>query len=123
MTGDMGVMSGLIATNAKELQYLKDHGDRHIHEFTLTRKQKAQHPVRDVALVLKKADAKRSRFTLEVNADDRVIEKKDRTANEPVQFYVSRSRQPYEIVVNKVEKDSVSGYLAVPKLLIAREGN
>jgi chromosome segregation ATPase len=123
MTGDLGVMSGLVATNAKEIAYLKELGDRQILEFTLTRKQKAEAMVREVGLSLKKTDARRNRFTLEVIADDRVIEKKDRTTNEPVQFYVSRSRQPYEIVINKVEKDSVSGYLAVPKLQQARDGH
>jgi hypothetical protein len=52
-------------------------------------------------------------------ADDKRVEKRDRSINEPVQFYVSRARQPYEIVVNEVQKDRVVGYLAVPKVLSA----
>ena len=71
-------------------------------------------------LALKKSDTKRNRFTVEVMADDKRIEKKDKTANEPVQFYVaSKARQPYEIVVNQIAKDSVSGYLAKPKVTVA----
>jgi hypothetical protein len=120
-TGDMGVMSGLIATNAKELGALRELGDRNYVEFQLPRNGKAQ-KVGDIQLAVKKTDVKRSKFTVDVIADDRTIEKRDRTANEPVQFYVlSKARQPYELVVNEVTKDSVKGYLAVPKVQIARK--
>lgn len=120
-TGDMGVMSGLIATNSTELKALRELGERNYYEFRLTRKDKAQ-KVGDVTLALKKADAKKSRFTLELNADDRKIEKKDKTMNEPVQFYVaSKARQPYEIVVNEISKDTVVGYLSTPKVQVSRK--
>ena len=56
------------------------------------------------------------RYTVDVVADDRTVEKKDRTVNEPLQFYVSGARQPYELVVNQVSKDRISGYLATPKV-------
>jgi phage shock protein A len=118
--GDMGVMSGLIATNSKELSALKELGDRHYVDFNLT-KTKAPQKVGDVLVQLKKVDVKRNRFTIELVADDRRTEKKDRGVNEPVQFYVpSKARQPYEIVVNDVKKDRISGYLAAPKVQIAR---
>lgn len=120
-TGDMGVMSGLIATNSKELAALRELGDRNYVEFELPRNGKAQR-VGDIQLAVKKTDVKRSKFTVDVIADDRKIEKKDKTANEPVQFYVlSKARQPYELVVNEVSKDKVKGYLAVPKVQIARK--
>jgi len=120
-TGDMGVMSGLIATNAKELTALRELGDRNYIEFQLPRNGKAQ-KVGDIQVAVKKTDAKRAKFTVDVIADDRRIEKRDRTANEPVQFYVfSKARQPYELVVNEVTKDAVKGYLAVPKVQIARK--
>ena len=73
-----------------------------------------------VELWLKKADPKRSRFTVQVQADDKTVEKRDRTINEPVQFYVSKFRQPYEIVVNEITKDHIVGYLATPKVELAR---
>ncbi len=118
--GDMGVMSGLIATNSKELQALRDLGEREYFEFKIPKNAMPQR-VGDIQLALKKSDAKRNRFTVEVTADDKRIEKKDKTVNEPVQFYVaSKARQPYEIVVNQVTKDSVSGYLAKPKVTVAR---
>ena len=118
--GDMGVMSGLIATNSKELSALRELGDRNYYDFNLT-KTKTPQKVGDVLLWVKKTDMKRNRFTIEVVADDKRTEKKDRSVNEPVQFYVpSKARQPYEVVVNDVKKDRISGYLAVPKVQTPR---
>lgn len=113
--GDLGVQSGLIATNAKELAALRALGERNYVEFNLAKTNKPQR-VGAINVVLRKADPKRSRFTIDVIADDKKVEKKDRTINEPVQFYVSRARQPYELVVNEVQKDRIVGYLAVPKV-------
>jgi chromosome segregation ATPase len=120
--GDMGLMSGLIATNEKQIQYLRDLGDRNIYEFTIARTAGMQ-KVGDIQVMLKKADTKRNRYTLDVRADDKLVEKRDKTANEPVQFYTSRARQPYELVVNQVQKDKVTGYLATPKVTISRNNS
>ena len=116
--GDMGVQSGLIATNAKELAALRELGDRNYVEFNLRKSNQPQR-VGAISVVLRKADPKRNRYTVDVLADDKRVEKKDRTVNEPVQFYVSRAHQPYEIVVNDIKKDQIVGYLAVPKVLTA----
>jgi chromosome segregation ATPase len=121
VTGDLGVLSGLIATNSKELAALKALGDRDYFEFSLEKKSGPQR-VGDVVVQLKKTDLKRNRFTLEIVADDKRVEKKDRTVNEPVQFYVpSKARLPYELVVNEVKKDAVVGYLAAPKVKTAAQ--
>jgi len=69
--------------------------------------------------VLKKTKPKKGKFTMDVIADDRRVEKKDRTINEPVQFYVSGSRTPFEIVINEVKQDQIVGYLSTPKVLRA----
>jgi hypothetical protein len=117
--GDMGVMSGLIATNAKDLDTLRALGERNYFEFDISKKDAAK-KVGDLMLTLKKADPKRSRFTLDVLADDRHLEKKDKTINEPVQLYVSGNMQPDEIVINQVTKDHITGYLSTPKVKLAR---
>lgn len=117
--GDMGEMSGLIATNSKELGALKQLGDRHYFEFTLG-KTKGPQKIGDVAVLLKKADPKKNKFTIDVIADDKRVEKKDRNVNEPVQFYVAKARQPYELVVNEVKKDQIVGYIATPKVIQPR---
>jgi len=117
--GDMGVMSGLIATNAKDLDSLRALGERNYFEFDINKKDPAK-KVGDIMLTLKKTDPKRNRFTMDVLADDRHVEKRDKTINEPVQLYVSGNMQPYEIVINQVTKDHVTGYLATPKVKLAR---
>jgi uncharacterized protein YoxC len=116
--GDLGVQSGLIATNAKELAALRDLGERTYYEFTL-QKGKAPVKVANMVMTYKKVDTKRNKYNVEIMADDKRIEKKDKTVNEPVQMYVGGNRQPYEIVVNEVKKDTIVGYVAVPKVLRA----
>jgi predicted nucleic acid-binding Zn-ribbon protein len=115
-TGDMGVMSGLIARNHDDLEELKRRGDRNYYEFTLD-KAKTPQRVGPVQMSLNKADQKRSKYTMTVLADDKSIEKKDKTAGEPVQFYVKGTARyaPYEIVVFDVGKNQVTGYLSTPK--------
>jgi DNA repair exonuclease SbcCD ATPase subunit len=113
MQGDMGVQSGLIATNSKELDVLKHLGDRNYYEFTLDKGHKQA--VATVALELKKADPKHSRFTLVVYSDDKEIQKKDRNLDEPIQFYTGKGHLLYELVVNNITKNRVQGYVATPK--------
>ena len=114
--GDMNVMSGLIARNKDDLEDLKRRGDRNYYEFTLQRSKTAQR-VGPVQMSLNKTDPKKAKYTLTVVADDKTIEKKDRTSGEPVQFYVKGSSRmaPYEIVVFDVGKSQITGYLATPK--------
>lgn len=114
VVGDAGVMSGLIATNHDQLEELRHRGDRNYYEFTL---HKGSQPtlISTIKLQLKKADQKRSKFTLNVSADDKNIEKKDKNLNEPIQFYTGKSPMLYEIVVNTAEKNEIKGYLSTPK--------
>jgi chromosome segregation ATPase len=112
--GDLNVQSGLIAKNAGELDLLKHRGDRNYFDFTAKKNQRL--PVSTVSIVLKKTDPKKSKFTLSVMADDKTIEKKDRNANEPLQFYSGRDKMLYELVVFTVDKDTVTGYLSTPKV-------
>ena len=114
VVGDAGVMSGLIATNHSELEILKHRGDRNYFEFTLKKGEKPL-MLSTIKLQLKKVDMKHSRFTMNVSADDRNIEKKDKNLDEPVQFYTGKTPVLYELVVNDIEKNSVSGYLSTPK--------
>ena len=114
--GDMNVMSGLIAHNRDDLEDLKRRGDRNYYEFTL-KKTKTPQRVGPLQVNLTKTDQKKSKYTVTVFVDDRVIEKKDKTAGEPVQFYVKGASRmaPYEMVVFDVGKDQVTGYLSTPK--------
>ncbi len=120
--GDLGVQSGLIATNGKELAALKALGERNYVEFKLA-KTKGPQKVGDISVLLKKADPKTNRYTITVIADDKTVEKKDKTVNEPVQFMLAKASQPYELVVNDVKKDLISGYVAAPKVQQTRNQN
>jgi chromosome segregation ATPase len=117
--GDLGVQSGLIATNGKELAALRALGERNYVEFKIS-KAKAPQKVGDISVLLEKADPKNNRYTIKVIADDKTVQKRDKTLNEPVQFLLSRASQPYELVVNEVRKDMISGYVASPKVQAPR---
>ena len=121
-TGDLDSHASLIATNSTELKALRELGERNYSEFTIN-KGKHFTRVADISIALRKTDPKKNRFTIQITADDKTVEKKDRTINEPIQFYTSKARQPYEIVVNTVKKDAITGYLARPKVQSTRGGD
>ncbi len=112
--GDLGVQSGLIANTRGDLEALKHKGDRQYYEFTLVKGAKPQ-AYSTVALQLKKTDPKHGKYSLDVTADDKTIEKKDKNQNEPVQFYTGRDHMLYELVVWTVDKNKITGYLSTPK--------
>jgi DNA anti-recombination protein RmuC len=114
MKGDLSDHSSLIARNHDELEVLKHKGDRNYYEFTLSKGQKK--PVGTVSLELRKADLKKSRFTIDIYADDKRYEKRDRNVNEPLQFYSGKDPGLFEIVINTINnKNEISGYLSSPK--------
>ena len=120
--GDLGIQSGLIARNESELDALKKRGLRDIYDFDL-QKSKRYTRVGDISLRLNRTDPKRGRYTLTVLADDKKIEKKDKTLLEPVQFYQRGSRNLFEIVVFEISKDRVVGYVSAPKEFEQRSSN
>jgi chromosome segregation ATPase len=120
VTGDLGVASGKIATNEEELAALKLKGERNYLDVKLG---KTKQPVRfgDITLKLEKADPKHNRYSVDVMADDKLTEKKDKNINEPVQFYTAKGgHTPYELVINSVGKNEIVGYLSTPKAQAAR---
>jgi hypothetical protein len=118
--GDLGVQSGLVATNANELAALKLRGERNYIDVKLG-KTKAPQRFGDITLLLRGTDAKKNRYTVQVMADDKLTEKKDKTINEPVQFYTAKGGHiPYELVINKVDKNQIVGYLSTPKVEATR---
>jgi len=112
--GDLNGQSRLIARTREELEDLRHRSDRSYYEFTLS-KGATPTPVSTVSLQLKQVDPKRNKFTLNVVADDRTIEKKERGLAEPLQFYTGRDRQLYEVIIFKAETNRVAGYLSTPK--------
>ena len=114
VSGDLGITNGFVATSQKDIEELRRRGEVSITEFSL-KKQKTLQKVGDISMQLEKADPKKNRFNVILLADDKRVEKKDRTVNEPLQFYVAKSL--YQIVVISVGKDQISGYLQTPKYM------
>jgi chromosome segregation ATPase len=112
--GDLGQQSGLIANTRSDLEALKHKGDRQYYEFALLKGAKPQ-AFSTVALQLKKTDPKHGKYSLDVTADDKTVEKKDKNQSEPVQFYTGRDHMLYELVVWTVDKNKITGYLSTPK--------
>src|ERR1700682_5184130 len=107
-------MGTLIARNHDEIDELRRMGTRDYFEFTVTRKAGAQ-KVGAVQVELKNTNQKKNQFTINVLADDKTFEKKNRSVNEPIFFYTGGSHAALELVINKVTKSTASGYLSVPK--------
>lgn len=107
-------MGTLIARNHDEIDQLRRMGQRDYYEFTVTRKAGAQ-KVGMVQVELKDTNTKKNQFTINVLADDKSFEKKNRSVNEPIFFYTGGTRQAVELVINKVSKTTATGYLSVPK--------
>ena len=108
----------LIARNHEELEQLKRMGERDYFEFTLNGKGNRQH-VGSMQVELRGASAKKHQYTVALYIDDMRLEKKNKAINEPIYFYANGSRQPMELVVNKVSDKSVTGYLSAPKAAAA----
>lgn len=107
-------MGTLIARNHDEIDQLRRMGQRDYFEFTVTRKAGAE-KVGSIQVELKDTNTKKNQYTINVLADDKSFEKKNRSVNEPIFFYTGGSHAALELVVNKVSKSAASGYLSVPK--------
>jgi chromosome segregation ATPase len=107
-------MGTLVARNHDEIDQLRRVGERDYIEFTISSKDVPQR-VGNVTIELKDANAKRGQFTVNIAAEDRSLSKKNCPINEPIFFYLSGTKIPEELVVNKVSKDTISGYVSIPK--------
>jgi chromosome segregation ATPase len=108
----------LIARNHEELEQLKRMGERDYYEFTLTSKGQKEH-VGQTQIEFRNASAKKHQYSIRMYVDDMQLEKKNKAINEPIYFYAGGSRQPMELVVNKVTDKSITGYLSAPKAIAA----
>jgi len=115
VTGDLGVQSGPVATNAAELAALERLGQRDYWEFEISLgAQPAK--LAEATVTLLSANAVTNRYSLQITVDDKSTLKRNKAANDPVQFYTANGGNvPYEIVVNRVTSSGISGYMAVPK--------
>ena len=114
LTGTKGELTSAIARTHDELVALAHRSDRDYFEFNLAKKNVKQ-KVGTVTLELTKTNPKKNQFTVNLYFDDKRTERKDKSINEPVYFYVQGGSSALELVVNKLGKDSVGGYVSTPK--------
>jgi chromosome segregation ATPase len=107
-------MGTLIARNHDEIDQLRRLGERDYIEFTITGKNKPQ-KVGNVTVELRGVNEKHNQFSAAMTVEDKRFEKKNRAMNEPIFFYTSGTHIPEEMVVNKVGKNTISGYVSIPK--------
>jgi hypothetical protein len=107
-------MGTLIARNHDEIDQLRRLGERDYVEFTIVGKNKPQ-KIGNVTVELKGVNEKRNQFNAAVTIEDKMFEKKNRAMNEPIFFYTSGTHIPEELVVNKVGKNTIGGYVSIPK--------
>ncbi len=120
VTGDLGVQSGLVATNGKELAALRLKGERNYTDIKLGKTKQPQR-FGDIALRLDSVTPKKNMYSVYILADDKLTFKQNKSINEPVQFYTAKGgHTPYELVINQVNKDTIVGYLSTPKDATAR---
>jgi hypothetical protein len=104
----------LIARNHDEIDVLRRMGDRDYVEFTIAGKNKPQ-KVGNVTVELKGVNEKHNRVNVVVVLEDKKLEEKNRNINSPIIIYPSGTHQAEEVVINKIGKNSISGYLSTPK--------
>ncbi len=114
LTGTKGELKGDIAKTHDELVQLAHRTDRDFFEFNLPRK-KAQQKVGTVTVELERTDPKKNVFSVFLMFDDKRTERSNKAINEPLYFYVQGAPSALELVVNKLGKDTASGYMTTPK--------
>jgi chromosome segregation ATPase len=110
-----GEFGTLIAKNHDQIEELRRLGERDYYEFSISKKGQRE-KVGELMVELRSVDPKKNIFTVAIYADDARYEKKNRSANEPIYFFMRGSRAPVEFTVNQLGKDKISGYLSVPKV-------
>ena len=107
-------LNGSIAKTHEELVALAKRGERSYFEFDLTKSKQFQR-VGPLTLSLRKADTKHKSYDLEMVVDDNKLTKKKVNLYEPIWIHTENDSQPVQVVVNRVEKNLVHGYVSAPK--------
>ena len=107
-------LNGSIAKTHEELVALAKRGERSYFEFDLTKSKQFQR-VGPLTLSLRKADTKHKNYNLEMIVDDNKLSKKNVNLYEPIWIHTENESQPVQVVVNRVEKNVVHGYVSAPK--------
>jgi uncharacterized coiled-coil protein SlyX len=107
-------LNGSIAKTHDELVVLEKRGERSYFEFDLS-KQKQFQRVGPLTLSLRKTDTKHKSYDVTMIVDDNELQKKKVNLYEPIWIHTETDSQPVQIIVNRIDKDTVHGYISAPK--------
>jgi len=107
-------LNGSIAKTHEELVALEKRGERSYFEFELSKAKQFQR-VGPLTISLRKADTKHKSYDLAMIVDDNELQKKKVNLYEPIWIHTENESQPVQIVVNRIDKDLVHGYISAPK--------
>lgn len=107
-------LGGSIAKTHDELVALEKKGERNYYEFDLT-KSKGFKRVGSLNLSLRKTNTRHDYFDVAMIVDDSTLDKKHVNLYEPVVVYPADRQQPLELVVNRINKNGIHGYISEPK--------
>jgi hypothetical protein len=107
-------LNGSIAKTHEELVVLQKRGERNYFEFDLTKSKQFQR-FGPLTLSLRRADTKHMNYDMSMVVDDNQLSKKRVNLFEPIWIHTENESQPVQVVVNKISKNSVHGYISAPK--------
>jgi uncharacterized coiled-coil protein SlyX len=107
-------LNGSIAKTHEELVVLQKRGERNYSEFDLTKSKQFQR-FGPLTLSLRRTDAKHMNYDLMMVVDDNTLSKKRVNLYEPIWIHSESGGQPVQIVVNKIGRNEVHGYISAPK--------
>jgi uncharacterized coiled-coil protein SlyX len=107
-------LNGSIAKTHDELVALEKRGERSYFEFDLSKSKQFQR-VGPLTLSLRKADTKHKSYDVAMIVDDNDLQKRKVNLYEPIWIHTESDSQPVQIIVNRIDKDTVHGYISAPK--------
>jgi len=107
-------LNGSIAKTHDELVALEKRGERSYFEFDLSKSKQFQR-VGPLTLSLRKADTKHKSYDVAMIVDDNELQKRKVNLYEPIWIHTESGAQPVQIIVNRIDKDTVHGYISAPK--------
>lgn len=107
-------LGGSIAKDHAELVALEKLGQRDYYEFNLSKSKKFAREG-PISLDLRHTDTKHQNYNVDLMVDDYKLSKKHVNLYEPVVLQTAESPQPLELVVNRITKNEVHGYISAPK--------
>ena len=114
LMGTKGELSGAIARTHDELVALAHRTDRDYYEFNLQKRHQRK-KIGGIMIELLKTNRKQNLYTIDLYFDDKRTQRKDQALDQPVYFYVQGAQGVLELVVNKLDKNSIGGYISAPK--------